>query len=442
MKPAQPSRPGRRRALAALGGGALLMCASRLTAAPPAPAPVVVMTGYPEEVMSRFEVAFEKAHPEYRLRILWRNPSEALPYLSEPGQGGTDVYWAASPRTFERLKAAGAFQPIGIDRAGLPERIGNTRLADADGFYLATEMAGYGFVFDPAELARLGVAVPKDWTDLADPRLAGHIALPNPARVGFAPVLVDIVLQAYGWRQGWALWSEIAGLAALIGSGGRRVAEEIGPGRAAVGLSIDFFVAAAIAGGAPLHFAYPRHGGINPAHVAITAGAANPEGARAFARFVLSEAGQRLLADPDIRKLPVRPSAYAGLPAGYHDPFAAAAAGAYDYDNDAGRERLALVASLFEQMFIQGAAGHERYTRLWARIHAAERAGRDLRAVRALLGTPPLTEREAAAPELLALFRNRVEGADEALRQVEIGWQWEAVKAWTEAERRLDEAGA
>lgn len=429
---------GRRRLLGSLALGAAAFAVGQPVRAA-APARVTVMTAYPEEVMSRMEAAFERAHPQYRLHLLWRMPHDALPYLRQPGQGGVDVYWSASPRTFDQLKAAGAFQPLGIATDGLPDRIGGSLLADPDGYYRATEMAGFGLVVNPGALAALGVPVPADWPALADPRLAGRIALPNPARVGFAPVLVDIVLQAYGWERGWALWSEIAGLSDWVGRGGTSISDEIVSGRAAVGVSIDFFVASAIANGAPLRFVYPAHGGINPAHVAITAAAANPEGARAFAAFVLSGEGQRILAHPDIRKLPVRPAAYDGLPAEYHRPFEAAAKGAYDYDNGAGRDRLALVASLFEQQFV---IGHDIRRGLWQRVHAAEAAGRDVAAARRLLCVPALSEKEAAAPALLARFRERLEGADEAPRQLEVGWQFAAARAQSAAGRWLEGAGA
>lgn len=440
MKSILPVSPGRRRALGLLLQCALLpLWAGRAAAAERAPTPVVVLTSYPEEMMSRFEAAFEKAHPEYRLRLQWRQGAEALAQLSTPDQGGVDVYWTPSPRTFARLKEVQAFQRPGVDRSGLPERLGGSFIADPDGYYLATELAGFGFVYDPAELAGLGLAAPQDWTDLADPRLAGRIVVPNPGRVGFAPPLVDIVLQAYGWERGWALWSEIAGLATFVGTGGRRVTEEIGPGRSAIGLSIDFFVNSAIAGGTPLRFAYPRHGGVNPAHIAITARAANVDGARAFVSFVLSEQGQRLLADPDLRRLPVRPSVYGELPADYHDPFAAAAHGGYDYDSAVGRERLPVVAALFEQMFVQG---HERFAALWARIHAAEGAGRDMSAPRAQLSAVPLSASAAVAPALLQAFRQRDEGVAEAVERIEVDWQWAAALARSAAERMLDEAGA
>ena len=442
----------RRRTLAMLAHGALALAAQSARGATPAPRPVVVMTSYPDEVMTRFEAAFERAHPEYRLRILWRMPHDALPWLRQPGQGGVDVYWSASPRTFALLKAEGALRVLDLDRDGLPDRIGRTRLSDPQGHYLATEVAGYGFVLNPSALQRLGVAPPQDWRDLADPRLAGRLALPNPARVGFAPVLVDIVLQAHGWQAGWALWSEIAGLATLVNAGGTQIGDEVASGRAALGLSIDFFVASAIANGAPLAFAYPAHGGINPAHIAITTAAPNPEGARAFADFVLSAAGQRLLAHPDIRKLPVRPAVYEDLPPDYHNPFAAAAQGSYDYDNGAGRERLALIAALFEQMLVQG---HATHAELWARVHAAERAGHGMAAVRRLLCAPVLDERAAASPALLDVFRARVERggndtgtatppstADDAIARLEVEWQWQTAKARSAAARLLDEAGA
>ena len=416
--------------------------ASALAAAPQA---VVVLTSYPEEMMSRFEEAFEQANPDYRLQILWRQGFDALPLLRQADQGGVDRYWAPSPGNFARLAKDGGWQPLGVDLAGLPAQIGATALRDQQARYQATELAGYGFATNLQRLAELGLEAPKDWTDLLDPRLAGRIALPDPARVGFAPVLLDIVLQAYGWERGWALWSEIAGQSRLVSRGGTLVSDEVASGRAAVGLSIDFFVASAVSNGQPVGFVYPAHGGLNPAHIAITRSARQVDGARAFARFVLSDAGQKLLADPDIRKLPVRPAVYRELPAGYHDPFAAAEAGAYRYQQ-ASRERLALVTSLFVQWLGQP---HERLTALWARVHAGEARGLDLQAVRAYLGVPPLSAGQAASADLLRLFGERQDSGmtpqpasdQEPLGQREIAWQFYSATRHAEAARLLDEMG-
>lgn len=417
------SSPLTRRHFVAASTAAALAVALPPTAAQARRQPLVVLTAYPEEVTSRIEAAFEQAQSRWRVQFVWRMPHEALPYLLDTTQPAVDVYWSASPRTYASLDAAGALAPLTIERAGLPARIGGTPLAGpgtGTPHYLATEMAGYGFVHAPARLQALGLTVPHDWGDLAAPGWAGQVALPIPSRVGFAPVMVDIVLQAFGWERGWALWSEIAGNARLVGQGATFVTDEIGAGRVALGLTIDFFANAAIAGGAPLAFTYPAHGGLNPGHVAVLQRAPQPEGAQAFAAFLLSPAGQALLMHPSIRKLPVRPSVYAGAPAGMFDPFRAAAAGGYDYDHAAGQPRLGLVSALFEQVLVDQ---HAERAALWQRLHAAEQAGRALPEVRAALGAVPLTESEAGAPALLASFRRLEGGSSREPSPVELQWR-------------------
>ncbi len=396
-------------ALAGLGASAAPLLA--------APRKLVVLTSYPEEVMARFEAAFARRFPQFPLQFIWRMPRDALPYLLE--EGGVDVYWGASPRTFHRLKAAGALRKL-RELDALPSTIGRTRLRDVDGYYQATEMAAYGFAVNRTALAQLGVAPPRDWTDLTDPRLAGRIALPDPTRVGFAPVLVDIVLQAFGWAAGWALWNEIAGLSAPQQRGAGFIGDEVGSGRCAIGLSIDFFVASAIANGAPLEFVYPTRSGINPGHVALMRGAQNIEGANAFIDFVLGVDGQLLLTHPDIRKLPVLPSTYAALDAGYYRPFDAAARGELDYDNDAGRDRLGLVAALFGEHLLHR---HDEQAALWRRLHAMEANGRDVTALRRQFCAVPVSADEAGRADLHALFRERVEGSSSVAGELERRWR-------------------
>jgi len=439
-----PSFSSRRRLLLGLGASAAGLLAAPLPALAKSRErqPVVVVTSYNDEVFSRFEAAFEKAHPQYKLQLVWRMPHDALPYLRQPKQGGADVYWSASPRTFAALAAEGAWQPLGINPDGLPETIGKARLRDSEGFYTATEMAGYGFILNPAALEKLGLAAPKDWTDLTAPGWAGQIVMPIPSRVGFAPVMVDILLQAYGWEKGWAVWSGIAGNAgSLMDRGSTFVTDEVASARRALGLSIDFFAVAAIANGAPLRFAYPAHSGINPAHIAITRNAGNPAGARAFAQFVLAaHGGQQIITHRDIHKLPVRPAVYRDLPADYYNPFAAAEKGAFDYDGDLTRQRLGLISALFEQMLIRE---HGELAALWQRLHRAEAAGRDVKAARSLLEAPLISAAEADDPALQRPFRNQLEGAEPgATSSIEQRWQERSRANRAEAGRLLQQAGA
>lgn len=412
-----------RRAFFRAAGGIGMAALAGWSAAAAKQTDVVVVTGYPDEVASRFEAAFEKAYPQYRLRIVWRMPFDALATLRKPGPEGVDAYWTPSPKNFAILKSEGLLRKLGIDRSGLPGRIGNTVIDDPDGYFAATETAGYGFAVNPAYLAAHGLPEPADWDDLADPRYAGHIALPNPGKVGFAPVLADIALQAYGWDKGWAVWSAAVANSALIERGGTFVSDDLASGRRGIGPSIDFFVAAAVAKGAPLRFIYPRHGGVHPAQAAIMAGATNPDGARAFVSFLLSEAGQRLLTHPDIRKLPVRPSVYAGLGAGYHDPFAAAAAGGYGYDGLRTQDRLPVVAALFDAAL---ARHRDRLARLWPKARAV--GGERGAEAKALLSRVPIREADADRPEWQRVFLARRDDArmEAAAAELERKWSDEA----------------
>ncbi|MFY9260062.1 MAG: extracellular solute-binding protein [Gallionella sp.] len=330
---------------------------------------VVVLTSYPQEVITQFEAAFEQAYPNYRLEILWRQSRDAMTYLHQP-HSAVDVYWTPAQRNFATLAQEGAFRPLDIDLHGLPKKIGGFQISDPDGQYVASETAGYGMAYHPGELQRFHLPIPDDWKMLASPDFKGHIALPIPSKVGYAPMLMDTLLQSEGWESGWNLLGQIAANADLAQSGATFISDDVGSGRVAVGITIDFFATSAIANGKPLRFTYPKKVGYSPAHIGIFRESQQLAGARAFAQFVLSEQGQRLLFHADIRKLPVRPAVYAHKPTGYFDPFAAVLRAAYSYDMAAGLARQELVSALFDALITRP---HQALTTMWDAIRQAEK---------------------------------------------------------------------
>jgi phosphoglycerate transport regulatory protein PgtC len=283
---------------------------------------VVVLTGYPPEMTTLYKNAFEKTHPGTTLEILPSKSGEALTTLRKP-DSNVDVYWAPSPRNFLALAKEGGFQRLTLATGSLPFGIGGFPISDPAGYYAGFEMAGYGFAVNPQRLQQKGLSQPTDWTDLTDNKWKDEIILPQPSKIGFAPLMVDIILQSYGWERGWAILQAIGANAQLIGERGGNIADDIGKGQASVGLSIDYLINIAIAKGAPITFAYPAVGGYSIAHIAVLKNAPHANQAQAFVEFALSPDGQKILFDPRIRKLPVRPSVYAAKPNGSFDPFTA-----------------------------------------------------------------------------------------------------------------------
>ena len=330
---------------------------------------LVVMTGYPQEVISRYVDAFARARPGARVDILWHSGDDARDLLLGPGKGQIDVYWSPSVRTFHELAAQGAFAVLNIDRSGLPGRIGKQVISDPDGRFEATEIAGYGMVINPDYLRRTGLPEPRQWADLADPAFAGHVTMPVPGRIGFAPTITEIILQAEGWRAGWALLSRIAANAVLRAARGDEAMGMVARGEKGVGLTIDFFAAQAIARGAPLRFVYPKANAFEPAHIAVPAQAPNAADALAYVTFVLSPEGQRLLVDPDLRRLAVRPSVYADAPADYFNPWSSAFAAELSFDDGLFVRRRDLDNALFDCMIFEP---RDRLAALWARKRTLE----------------------------------------------------------------------
>ncbi|WP_293778556.1 extracellular solute-binding protein [uncultured Oxalicibacterium sp.] len=389
---------------------ALTLCATQAAAETPV-RKVVVMTSYPEEVVSRFEAGFEKTHPGTRVEIVWRRSGDAATYLREQ-PGRIDVYWTPAQRGFAMLAKDGAFAPLSIAMKGLPNKVGGFPISDPALRYVATEIAGFGFALNTQRMKERGLPEPKQWTDLTDARWQDELIFPIPGKVGFAPPIVEIITQGYGWKKGWTLLQQIGANAQPLEEGGPNIADEVAKGRVSLGVSIDFFIKSAMANGAPVRFVYPGITGYSPAHVAILKDAPHPEAAKAFTQYVLSDEGQRILFHPDIRKQPVRPSVYKAMPAGYYDPFTAAAAMPYRFDTQGALHRQGLNNTLFDIMVSER---HQRLRELLAMLADAEHAAgndralrNDVQHARRLATEIPLSRKEA--DRLANRFMSNFEG--------------------------------
>ncbi len=402
---------------------------------------LVVVTSYPQEMISHYVDAFQTRHPGVRVDVVWLSGHDARDYLLGEGRGKADVFWAPNVPVFLDLARRGDFRPLEIDRKGLPARLGRQEISDPQGRFLATEVAGYGFVFNPARLKAAGLPEPATWDDLAKPAYAGQVVMPDLSVLGFGPTVIEIVLQHKGWTAGWGLLARIAGNGVLETAHGEDLMDLLVHGDKSIGITIDFFADQAIARGVPLKFVYPPANAFEPADIAVLKAAANPRAARQFAAFVLSAAGQSLLINPDLRRLAIRPEVYHSAPPGYFNPWASAFAANLDFDSAVYARRKAVDMALFRTMIADPAA---RTAPLWAKIRAL--SARPLPAgAKPLLANaeqalthPPVDEAEAAP--LFEAFRWQDQDA-KAVTAVTTVWAArvdQAVKTAAEALRQAD----
>jgi spermidine/putrescine-binding protein len=110
--------------------------------------------------------------------------------------------------------------------------------------------------------------------------------------------MYEILLQAYGWEKGWAFIIRMGANVQTFTEGGSSAAKDVSQGQAAYGLCIDYYAFAEIEryGSERLGFMLPEgETVINPDAIGIIKNGPNPEAAKMFLEYVLTD-GQKLWA--------------------------------------------------------------------------------------------------------------------------------------------------
>ncbi len=367
--PDRPPTPPARRALAAL---ATLVA---LTATPATAGTVTVVTSFPKELTQAYKTAFEKANPTVKVEVLNKNTVQGIAYVRElPAGQRPDVFWASAPDAFEVLAGLKLLDKVGdLANKAAPAKIGNYPINDPKGYYLGQALAGYGLMWNTRYLAAHQLPAPAQWADLVKPVYFSHLAMSAPSRSGTTHLTVETLLQGEGWDKGWTQLLHIAGNCAAITERSFGVPDGVNNGQFGIGLVIDFFGLAGKYSGFPVEFAYPRVTAVVPANIALVAGGKNPSEARQFIAYTVSAAGQELLLDPKISRLPILPPEQmkGKVPPGYPNPFEIAKRAKVHFDSDLSEARYNLVSSMFDQTITFRLKELQAATRA---IHQAEAA--------------------------------------------------------------------
>ncbi len=413
---------------------------------------LVIVTSFPKDLTGVFKKAFEARHPGIKVEMLKKKTTAGVKYIQETASNNTsDIFWASAPDAFEVLKGDGLLARYEVKAKGIPARIGAFPINDPEGYYKGFAASGYGFMWNTRYLQAKKLPVPKEWEDLARPVYFGHVGMSAPSRSGTTHLTVETVLQGDGWEKGWALWKRIAGNFKTVTERSFGVPSGVNSGEFGIGIVIDFFGFSSKATGYPVEFHYPTVTALVPANIAIVNKAPHPKNAAAFIEFVLSAEGQKLLLDPRIQRLPVRPELYDGPAKHLPNPFTGGVAAKVAFDVKKSKARYNLVNSMFDVMITYRLDDLRAATRA---IHAAEAAlskkpnaeGRKmLDEARALVAAVPIDEARSLDPDFAAIFKKKRKKATDKVtgRQAEVEQQWDAmVKANYAKARELAEKAA
>ena len=375
---------------------------------------VTVVTSFPKELTQAYKSAFEKANPTIKVEILNKNTVQGIAYVRElPVGQRPDIFWASAPDAFEVLAGMKLLEKAGdLANPAAPAKVGAYPINDPKGFYLGQALAGYGLMWNTRYLAANKLPAPAQWADLVKPVYFGHVAMSSPSRSGTTHLTVETLLQGEGWDKGWTQLLHIAGNSAAITERSFGVPDGVNNGQFGIGLVIDFFGLAGKYSGFPVEFAYPNVTSVVPANIALVAGGKNAEEARKFISFTVSSAGQELLLDPKISRLPILPPEQlkGKIPAGYPNAFEIAKRAKVNFNSDLSESRYNVVSSMFDQTITFRLKELQAATKA---IHEAEAAlakkpnaqGKTLLTqARDLAFSPVVGQKLAGDKDFLALF--------------------------------------
>jgi ABC-type Fe3+ transport system substrate-binding protein len=216
------------------------------------------------------------------------------------GKPQADVFWGGEGTLFDSLAEKGLLEKIKVPKQMLdeiPATIGKPiglPLKDPEGFWVGTTLEPYGLIYQPKLLKRLGVEI-KDWDDLLNPKLKGHIAQCTPDRSSSSHASYEVILHMYGWEKGWDWLKKLAVNTGIFTARSRDVPNVVAKGEFAVGVAVPSYMAfAEVLGGYDLMFAYPKNAYVTPEPMGVLKGAPHPKAAHAFVEFLLTEEGQKI----------------------------------------------------------------------------------------------------------------------------------------------------
>ena len=137
------------------------------------------------------------------------------------------------------------------------------------------------------------------------------------------------------------------------------------------------------------------------------------------------------------------PATYAKAPAGYPNPFSGRIQAKVSFDSNLSESRYYVVVAMFDQLVT---FRHKELAAATGAIQDAQkrlgtRSSPQLDEARRLVFTPPVDEKQAADPALLATFRADKKDADASKRRTQIEEEW-AAKAKANYARATELANA
>jgi phosphoglycerate transport regulatory protein PgtC len=315
---------------------------------------LIILTSFPEPVSEKLASIFKQQHPNIRVRFLYKKTPAAITHLQLKMWPKPDLIMASAVDALDWLSRANLLQPYQV----------NDRLN-----YTPFGYSGYGFMWNKTYFQQQQLAEPLNWQQLLQPKYQGHIAMSSPMRSGTTHVIVEMILQEMGWREGWAYLQQLGGNLATVTARSAGVSQGIIRQRFGMGLVIDYFAFTKQFSNPDIGFNYSSPTNFLPMSIGIVKESEASINAKKFVSSLLSEQGQEVLLTPVVSRYPINQALLTQQPEHMLAKHRAEQKYTINYDHTLAVRRYHLVNALFEHLityrlpFLQQA---------WAKIYVLQ----------------------------------------------------------------------
>jgi len=288
---------------------------------------LTIITRHDTTIWTLFEPAFlasSYAEENNVVDVKWMGPDPGL-WTETIEAADVDVAWGGGPTLFDTLIDFDLLAPLEEGSYAL-ERVnemndtiagGSMKRFDGHGrvLWVAAAISSFGFTVNNDFLADAQLPVPNKWEDIANETYGKLLPQPSTS-MGNAPGttsntrIYEIIIQAFGWDEGWRILTRMAGNAGIYG-GSVETQNAVEQGDVGVGMSIDFY-------GYTSQIDYPNcqyilpegQSIINGDPIALVYKSQHKDAAQDFIGWVLSPEGQSIWLNERINRMPVRPDAF------------------------------------------------------------------------------------------------------------------------------------
>ena len=255
-------------------------------------------TSQPEADAQKLVEAFNKKHPDVKVKIFRSGTEEVISKVmaeKKMGKVEADVLLVADAATFEQLKK----QSI-LDNYESPEmKAIPSELVDKDHTYAGTKAIATGIIYN----TNLVKEAPASFKDLTKPVYKDTGIMPSPLYSGAAAYNLSLMTRQDGL--GWDYYKGLKENGVKVDKGNGGILKAVSEGQKGIGIVVDYMAIRAAHKGAPVKFVYPEEGApIVTEPIGVVKGSKNEKLAKLFEDFVLSEEGQKFTAS--MGYIPVR----------------------------------------------------------------------------------------------------------------------------------------